>query len=204
MSHSNSSHWLRGLCAGFNVALILAALALIFTPALTELLAYDRQAILSGELWRLWTGHLVHYGLRHALTDVGVLCLVIALSWRETNMVFTAFALWLGMPLISLGLLLSVPSLYEYRGASGIDILLAVALGVRIWRLETDSSLSWRSGIKPGLLLLAVLVILKTLLEAIGISSGISGLPPGIRVVWEAHLIGIVLGSGIGWFWSRQ
>lgn len=202
MFEGGNSLRLRGICTGCNIVLVLAGIALIFAPTLTEILAYDRQAILSGELWRLWTGHLVHYGLRHALIDVGVLALVIVLSWRETGAVFTALTLLLGMPLIALGLLLCVPGLHEYRGASGIDILLAVALGVRIWRDETMQASGSRPGVRSGLSLLGLFLILKIMLEALGMTIGVSDLPAGIRVVWEAHALGAVIGVLLAWVWG--
>ena len=53
---------------------MLACLAMWFTfGEEAAWLAFDRQAILAGQVWRLWSGHLVHYSLHHALLDSSVL-----------------------------------------------------------------------------------------------------------------------------------
>ncbi|WP_130471861.1 hypothetical protein [Candidatus Magnetaquicoccus inordinatus] len=33
-------------------------------------LSYQRQDLLNGEWWRLWSGHFVHYSPQHALQDI--------------------------------------------------------------------------------------------------------------------------------------
>ena len=44
-------------------------------PRFSDLLVYDRQAILSGELWRLLTAPLVHFSASHLFWDVVVFSL---------------------------------------------------------------------------------------------------------------------------------
>lgn len=39
-------------------------------PRLSDLLVYDRQAILSGELWRLLTAPFAHFSASHILWDI--------------------------------------------------------------------------------------------------------------------------------------
>ena len=40
-------------------------------------LVYDRTALVHGELWRLWTGHLVHFSNSHLLLDTFVSAIVL-------------------------------------------------------------------------------------------------------------------------------
>jgi hypothetical protein len=47
--------------------LALAAVAATFTAPVA--MALDREALASGQLWRLWTGHLVHWNLSHLIWD---------------------------------------------------------------------------------------------------------------------------------------
>jgi rhomboid family GlyGly-CTERM serine protease len=85
-----------------------------------ELLRYERSAILAGEWWRLFSGHLVHLGWSHLWLNLAALVLVWslvgnALSWRN----------WWGligscMFAISLGLWWWLPELTWYVGLSGV------------------------------------------------------------------------------------
>src|SRR4051812_25687175 len=55
------------------------AFAIHLAPGFKAWLIYDRAAILHGELWRLWTGHLVHFSNSHLLLDASV-CGIVLLS----------------------------------------------------------------------------------------------------------------------------
>jgi rhomboid family GlyGly-CTERM serine protease len=87
-------------------------------------------AVTSFEPWRLWTGHLVHFGPAHLRGDVLAFALWAALLERESRALLLRLLL-LGTPLLSLALLLGSPSLGQYRGLSGLDCTLVVALLLR-------------------------------------------------------------------------
>ena len=61
-----------------------AAVALLATAAsrFPDLLRLDRDAVASGEVWRLWTGHLVHASRDHFVFDVGAACLLFVVLGR--------------------------------------------------------------------------------------------------------------------------
>lgn len=171
--------------------LALACLAAGFTP-LAPQLAYDRAGIMAGEIWRLWTGHLVHFSAQQLLLDV---CMLIAAGWlveREWGSRITARIVLLGMPALSVGLFVSSPHLLEYRGVSGIVMLLALAAATAIWERQPRA--------RPGLLLLGLALAVKTLLDALGLPTGLAGLPAEVRVAWQAHLAGALL----GWIAARH
>ena len=169
-------------------AVALACGVLVFAPAgLIDGLAYDRHAILSGEIWRLWSAHLVHFSAQQAGIDAAVFFIAGSVAEKEIGMRRMAIALALGAPCISLGLLLTVPDLSHYRGASGIAMLVALLAGAALW-----------SGGPLNRMLLALLafgVVIKTACEAFGISAHLAGLPPDVVVAWQAH----VLGAGLAW-----
>jgi rhomboid family GlyGly-CTERM serine protease len=146
-------------------------------------LAYDRQAILSGELWRLWTAHAVHFSPQHALADTLALAVLATLAERLASVRTAWVALVAGPPLISLGLLAVSPGLQEYRGASGLAVMMAVLCAGLLWS---------KCGAKGKCVLtaLATLLLGKTVAEACGGSSGVAGLPSGVVVAWQAHLLG--------------
>jgi rhomboid family GlyGly-CTERM serine protease len=96
-----------------------------------DVFLYDRQAILHGEWWRLWTGHWVHFSASHLAWNL--LVLAGAGTWLEQARpgLTVRFALATA-PLISLGLLVATPALGIYGGlsglATGVVALLALTL----------------------------------------------------------------------------
>jgi rhomboid family GlyGly-CTERM serine protease len=169
--------------------LALACLAIGLT-SLGPQLAFNRQGILAGEIWRLWTGHLVHFSLPQLLLDVGTLLAVGWLAERQWGTRFTGIVMLLGMPALSASLLLAAPQLAQYRGMSGIVMLLALAAATHLW--------SCHPGARPGLVVLGVALLIRTFVDVRGMPA-LSSLPAGVSVVWQAH----VAGAAIGWMAAR-
>jgi rhomboid family GlyGly-CTERM serine protease len=151
--------------------------------AVAELLEYDRHAILAGELWRLWTCHLVHYSASHALADYASAVAAAAIAGQLHGWRRLAGALLLAAPLIATGLLLLAPDCQYYRGASGLAVMLTVLAAVALWR---------RAGARARLplALLGLALAAKIAAEAWGLTANWSALPAGVRVAWPAHLLG--------------
>jgi rhomboid family GlyGly-CTERM serine protease len=171
-------------------ALALVCLALAALPDVSGL-AFDREAILGGEVWRLWTGHWVHFSNQQLLLDISTLVLAAAVAQREFGALFITRVLALGTPAISLGLLMVAPELAYYRGASGVVMMLAFAAGAAFW--------TRRPALRAFLVMLGLVVAAKAILDAAGFATGLSGLPVGVQVAWQSH----VLGAGIGWASAR-
>src|SRR5579862_7053662 len=98
--------------------------------ALTTGLAYDRRAILSGAVWRLWTGNWVHLGVTHYALNAASLAAFSALC--PERLCLRDWALrWSLLPAaVGLGLLLFAPSVQQYVGLSGVVYgLLFLGLG---------------------------------------------------------------------------
>ena len=161
----------------------LACGILVFAPAaLIDALAYDRHAIFAGEIWRLWSAHLVHFSAQQALLDAAVFFIAGSVAEREIGARRMAIVLALGAPSISLGLLLAVPGLSHYRGASGAAMMVALLAGATLW---SGGALN-----RVLLALLAFGVVIKTAGEAFGISAHLAGLPQDVVVAWQAHVLG--------------
>jgi rhomboid family GlyGly-CTERM serine protease len=104
---------------------LLIVCALLLAPCLAGeagrlALRYERAAIASGQWWRLFTGHWVHLGLRHAVLNVLGLALMWALFARDYSP-----RQWLGIVLgallaIDAGLWFLDSTLQWYVGSSGV------------------------------------------------------------------------------------
>jgi len=118
----------------------LLALVLHATPHAAALLQFDRAALAHGQLWRLLTGHLVHFSTEHLLWDVGAFAL---LGLLLPPLPLRRWARLLGGAAlaISAGVWLLQPQFVLYRGLSGIDCALFGAVLVarlRVARRERD------------------------------------------------------------------
>jgi rhomboid family GlyGly-CTERM serine protease len=70
------------------VAAVIAVALQLGGDGVREALAYNREYLASGQLWRLATGHFVHLGWTHLLLNLSGLALVFwlvghAFSWRQ-------------------------------------------------------------------------------------------------------------------------
>jgi rhomboid family GlyGly-CTERM serine protease len=101
-------------------ALVVALALLVWClPDGAEALAYDRAAILHGEVWRLWSGHLVHFSGSHLCWDL--LATALAGAWIERAGFRGGRWLWvITPPLVSLLMLLGEPTLARYGGLSAM------------------------------------------------------------------------------------
>lgn len=150
-------------------------------------LAWERSAILHGELWRLLSGHLVHYALTHAGADAFMLLAMGLVAEPVVGSRRYAVVLAGGAVLLSLSLLALAPALHEYRGASGLAVLSAVLAGVPAWQRHPAS--------RPMLVCAALALASKTLWEACAQTAAFADLPAGVVVAWQAHLLGALLGA---------
>jgi rhomboid family GlyGly-CTERM serine protease len=90
-----------------------------------------------GEVWRLWTGHLVHYDLRHLLTNAIAIAIPLALADRGSRRSIL-LSITLLAPAISL-VLLACAHFDEYRGASALALAIWVASALSLLRAQTAS-----------------------------------------------------------------
>jgi rhomboid family GlyGly-CTERM serine protease len=151
------------------------------------MLSWERGALQHGELWRLWTGHLVHFSISQTLADT--LALIVMGLYAEPLVGSRRFALILAgaADLLSLGMLVLAPGINEYRGASGLATLTAVLAGVLAWRRQPAS--------RPVLACAALALAAKTVWEAGAHVAAFAELPAGVAVAWQAHLMGVLLGA---------
>jgi rhomboid family GlyGly-CTERM serine protease len=100
------------------IIVILSIIAYAF-PQFSDLLMYDRQSIISGELWRLLTAPLVHFSASHIFWDVAVFGLAgfaINASGFRSFWLICSFA----AVIPSLIFILALPELERFGGLSGL------------------------------------------------------------------------------------
>jgi rhomboid family GlyGly-CTERM serine protease len=166
------------------------ALALLIQsrPALARALVYDRDAVIAGEWWRLWTGNFVHFGWLHFALDTGLWflagwTLVYNYRWWP-NLVALAL-----MPLaVTLTIFYFDPAMNRYGGISGINVGLLVWLALAGWQR------SWSDWFWPAFLGIHVAELLYE--HHLGGRGGgmIRFDDPTIRVATLAHVGGAAFG----------
>jgi rhomboid family GlyGly-CTERM serine protease len=163
------------------------ALVVFFAPLLADLALYNRTAILSGEWWRLATGHLVHFSSSHLGFDL--LAILVAGILLENRHPLVAPLFYLSASLaIGLMLFFALPDMEQFGGLSGLAT--AVIVFVCLDRLRESNPARW--------LYVSVLAIIsvKAVFETIYGTPMPSVLEKsGVVPVPAAHVAGIIVAA---------
>jgi rhomboid family GlyGly-CTERM serine protease len=169
---------------------LLLALAASVATLWPDAFLLTREGLANGEVWRLWTGHLVHASGAHFLIDVGagLVLLFLAREWK--------FLLW-AAPVASLAIFAVEPGLSGYCGLSGLLHGWTILAAARV-------AAEHRSGTaRVCASLLAIGVLAKAAFEAtLGLSLFTTDASMGVPTVQAAHLIGALL--GVAWLALRH
>lgn len=98
---------------------LLASAVASGVPALSGLLVFDREAILGGELWRLFSSHLVHFDARHWAYDAVAFGLAGWIVESKNYRHFPAMCLSAAFAICTV-LLRTAPDMRYYGGLSGL------------------------------------------------------------------------------------
>jgi rhomboid family GlyGly-CTERM serine protease len=178
-----------------SLLLSLAAAFVFVCPSLADHLEYDRTAIAAGEIWRLFSGHWVHYGFDHFFWDVlafgflGAACEHRSRARLVVCVIASALAIsgsvWFGLS-----------GLRAYRGLSGIDSALVVLLFMELWS-DAYHSRPKKQIVVPAVCLTAF--VCKVSFElATGDTIFVKSLESGMVGVPLAHVAGAVVGFLVG------
>lgn len=112
-----------------------ASLLIQFFPGWREHLLYDRAAIAHGEWWRIWSGHLVHFGWPHLVVDAGLLLIV---GWiaEKDHPRFMRTALVLMPAFISGCMFWLEPAMARYGGLSAFNLGVLLYIAAQGWRRD--------------------------------------------------------------------
>lgn len=177
------------LLISLSLALIMLLLGLI--SGISEpLLQYDRERIFAGELWRLISGQLVHYGFYHLLMNIAALLLCGYVLLRELSASAYGSLLASSALAVGLGLLAFDPQMDYYAGLSGVLHGLIIAGLIHNWRTS------------PWFYALALLLVLGKLIQEQlpGFDASHPLLP--VEVAVNAHLYGAA--GGLVWAIAYQ
>ena len=174
----------------FLVVTLLQALG----PAAREALIYDKAHIAAGQIWRIWTGHLVHFGWQHWLGDAWLFLLLGRILERRNPWI--TYSTLLFLPLVTAeAITLFVPAMLRYAGLSAINVSLLIFLSLRGW--STDR----REWIWPAILALHALEMLLEIHQGGQGGAMVAFDDPTVKVATTAHLAGILVGvlSWLAW-----
>ena len=168
--------------------LILVAAALMLGgDAVREWLAFERDAIRDGEVWRIITGHLVHLGWPHFALNAAGLALVWTLVGSAYKPAGWLLIIFTSIAAIDLGLWIFNPQLQWYVGLSGaLHGVLAAGLMMSCRQPRIERTI------------LSLLLLCKLAWEQFnGPLPGSEGSSGG-HVVVDAHLYGAIGGMLAG------
>jgi rhomboid family GlyGly-CTERM serine protease len=170
---------------------VAAAMAAAAPPAALE---YRRGAVLGGEVWRLLTGHWVHFSAAHLAWD---LLAMLALAWACRDAPRRALlALATASVAIPLAVAMLQPELAIYRGLSGLASTLFVLAACRrlVPRAGSEDVGAARSR-RVAALALALFGAKVAWEAATGAALFVDGAAAGFQPVPLAHLVGGLCGA---------
>lgn len=177
-----------------TLGLAALAIALYGLPGTAEWLAYERQAVAAGELWRGLTAHWVHWSPDHLVWDVATFVALGAASELRSR---TRFAVCLLGSGLAIGALVhwGLTGLSHYGGLSGIDCALFALLGAELWREQRRAGRRFAPALALGL---GLALALKLGVEwTTGGAMFVSDLGAGVSPVPAAHLAGAAVGLAV-------
>lgn len=174
------------------LGLAVVALVVQLNPAWRDGLIYERTAIAGGEFWRLWTGHLVHFGWPHFIVDTG---LFLILGWmlerKHPRLTYSSLLL---MPLFISGVLFVFDAGMErYAGLSALNLGLLLVVALQGWQRD------WRDWFWPAVLVIYVAEIVFEIMSGGSGGGMIAFDDPDVKVATSAHIAGAVYALGAWW-----
>ena len=92
----------------------------IMNDAILLQLRFEQTAISNGEYWRIFSGHFVHLNLIHTAMNLGALCILVMMFWKDMSYCADLITLLFSIFGISVGLYFLHPELSSYVGFSGV------------------------------------------------------------------------------------
>jgi rhomboid family GlyGly-CTERM serine protease len=188
----STSHLIGKQAVGWPILVVALALSIYLVPNASKVLVYDRSAILSGELWRLITGHWVHFSYGHLFYDVIVLAITGWIIKHQGYRYLTSLCLLTSVS-ISLMLFILLPDMARYGGLSGIAMASTVYLSIHC----LNKTPPWR---RAGLLII-LLCIGKLAFDTSASRFALLDFEGEVVPVYLSHHVGAICGLVV-YLWS--
>lgn len=172
-----------------GVLFVLVCWAVFFlSPHNVSMLVLDKDAIMVGEWWRLWTAQVTHFKISQLIMNSAIILLMGFIVERFAKVYQVLLALLVAMPLMTALMVLLIPDLSDYRGAYGVVAMLTM---MAVWFLILETS-RFSRGYWAGITLFLLFVV-KVGVETLSLFS--SGYQTGaMRVDWLMQCAGILIG----------
>lgn len=168
-----------------GVLLVILAAVEVGGTGAAAALRYDRAGLAQGELWRVWTAHLVHASPRHLVMNAAALMCLWALSVRDAPIRYWLAVIFTAAGAVAVGLWFIDPEISWYVGLSGVLHGIWAADAVRVWRRERGFAMLMLS-------LLTAKIIAEQTSGPLTRSLGVD-----IPVVVDAHAFGALGGLAV-------
>jgi len=159
------------------------------TPHHIATLAFEKDAIIHGEWWRLWTAHFTHVHYAQMVTDVGVLAVAGLIAGRFVKAWQLGLVMLIAMPVMTGLLFILMPHLLFFRGAIGIAAMLWM---IATWFLIVESE-RFSLGYWLGIIFL-LLFIGKVGMESLMLLEHTNHHAASLKVAWLVQFFGTLLG----------
>ncbi len=180
----------------WSLSLIAVGLHLVTmaNPSLLTALELRTQGPQLWEGWRWLTGHFVHFNHSHFIWDLAVFLPLGCIVEKRTSQGFGRFIVSSALAITG-AVILFLPDLGSYRGLSGLDSALFIALAIQ--ELRNSKNRAQSISILWGIALVGF--SMKILFEIMTGHAMFAGdLGPGVITVPLAHLVGAAV--ALAWF----
>ncbi len=145
-----------------------------------NLLIYQREEIIQGEVWRVLTGQLLHLSIEHYIYNIVAFLLLYIIAFQlHSKRIFWLSVIWCNIT-TGIAIFFLLPNIIWYAGASGF--LHGVALVMIIQLIKQHRFF--------GLLFLLLLIIKLVYEQVFGTIGQF-----GFNVIVDVHLIGFIFGA---------
>jgi len=153
-----------------------------FSTELSDLLRYDRNLIIEGEIWRIITGHFTHLTWSHLLMNLAGFALVFGFFGNLISNGHWATFTFFSSIFISVILYLTSPELIWYVGLSGVLHGLLVLGGLYDFKVRRWESILFLS-------IIFIKLLWEQLYGALPGSEETAGGPVLVDMVWWGKIV---------------
>ena len=176
----------------FRVTILVSLVTLLvgFFPSWLSLMEMDFAAVVDGQWWRLFTGHVTHFGSQHLFWDLLMFVILSSLCESQHRKHYGLLLMMVSL-VVSATVMLACDHVSSYRGLSGIDT------GLFVWFVGDQFRISRKASDKAFAIFwgsLGVLLIGKLCFEAIT-GDLLFVQVDGFKPLVESHVSGGVAGA---------